>query len=363
MVTNLPAKAKAIWAKAMSSKEPRDKLELLRQFYSSFPKHKSTEKLEMQIKRQIKGLEEEIKRKKKKHGTIVNIWSIRKSEELQIAVIGKLDDAIQFFSKVTKKEMEPFAVYTKPTVGASKSDSIVFQVVLCPFDSIMSDEKQKKFGGLLYNADFLIVMLPSKEFIEYFSVLINWLTQYNIVLTLRKKEARIEQTGTGGLRIAGKSRFCTEEEIRQFLFEYKIVNAIVKISEETTLEDIEATLFGQISRPAIVLCINNEQERQMNLNFKNLPTGSLTIDKHELLDRILKILSLIKIYTRSHSKGIAEKPILIRRKATVIDVAEIIHKDLAKNFLYAKLLRNDNEIKVGRYFVLDDNDVIEIRSR
>lgn len=65
MVTNLPARAKALWAKAMTTKDPKEKLELLKQFYSSFPKHKSTERLEMQLKRQMKGLEEEIEKKRK----------------------------------------------------------------------------------------------------------------------------------------------------------------------------------------------------------------------------------------------------------------------------------------------------------
>jgi len=363
MVTNLPARSKALWAKAMVTKDPKEKLELLKQFYSSFPKHKSTERLEMQLKRQMKGLEEEIEKKKKKHGRIINIWSIKKGEELQLAIIGRLEESIEYFSKLTGKRVDLFETYTKPTIRAIKIDSVLLQGILCPFDKQLSEERQKKMGNLLYNMDLLIVVPPEREHLQYLSDMISWLTQYNIILTLKKKEVEIEQTGTGGIRIVGKSKFCTEDQIRQFSYDYKIINGIIKVSEETTLDDVEAVIFGQISKPALVLCRNSKQETEMKLNFKNIPFSTFISDTHYFLERVLVILGLIRIYTKGHGSEVAERPILVRKEANVIEVAKIIHKELAENFMYAKLRRAGEEIKVGRNFILTDMDVVEIRSR
>jgi ribosome-interacting GTPase 1 len=363
MVTNLPAKAKSIWAKAMMAKEPEEKLELLKQFYSSFPKHKATERLEVQIKRQIKKLEEEIENKKRKHGKIINIWNVKKEGDIQITVIGKIYDAIDFFEKSVGLKINQFEVYTRPQVGTLKIDSVLLQMLLCPFDITIGEEKQKRFSNLLYNADLLLIILPESNHTNYLGELIEWLHEYNIVLNIKMKEVKIERTSVGGIRIVGKSKFVSEDEIKNFLRGYHIDNGIVKISIETTLEDLEAIIFGQISKPAIILYDNEKQK----IDIKNILMDACFLnkifEKKLFLDKILEILGMIRIYTRGKDGIIAERPILVEKGKTVIDVAKIIHKEMAENFLYAKLIRDGNEIKVGKYFPLEDGDVIEIRSR
>ena len=266
MVTNLPAKAKSIWAKAMMAKEPEEKLELLKQFYSSFPKHKATERLEVQIKRQIKKLEEEIENKKRKHGKVINIWNVKKEGDIQITVIGEIYDVIDFFEKIVGLKINQFEVYTRPQVGALKIDSVLLQMLLCPFDKTIGEEKRKRFSNLLYNADLLLVILPESNYTNYLGELIEWLHEYNIILNIKMKEVKIERTSVGGIRIVGKSKFVSEDEIKNFLREYHIDNGIVKISIETTLEDLEAIIFGQISKPAIILYDNEKQK----IDIKNI---------------------------------------------------------------------------------------------
>lgn len=363
MVTNLPAKSKALWAKAMLEKDPKIKLELLKQFYSSFPKHKSTEKLEMQLKRQMRSLEDEIERRKKKHAKVVNIWGIKKEADLQLGIIGKLNETIEYFNKVTKMQVDFFETFARPIVGTIKADSILLQTILCPFDSQIGESKQKKIGNLLGNIDLLMIILPESGHLEYLIDVINWLSQYNITITLLKKDVKIETTGTGGIRVVGKSRFCSENEIKQFLYEYKIMNGIIKVSEETTLEDIESTIFGQVSKPGIILYRNSKQEIDVRSNYKNISLVPLESDKHDLLKIILDTLGLIRVYTKRRDTEIAEHPILVKKGAPVIEAAKIIHKELAENFLYAKLIRAKEEIKVGKYFILNDGDIIEVRSK
>ncbi len=363
MVTNLPAKAKAIWAKAMIVKDPEEKLELLKQFYSSFPKHKATERLEVQIKRQIKRLEEEIENKRKKHGKVINIWNVKKEGDIQVTVLGTFYDTLNFFEKIVGLEIDQFEVYTRPQIGTLKIDSILLQVLLCPFDESIGEEKQKKISNLLYNADLFLIILPNSNYITYFNKLISWLEQNNIILNAKRKEVKIERTSEGGIRIVGKSKFITDEEIKNFLREYNIVNGIVKVSIETTLEDLETVIFGQVSKPAILLCNNIEQEREIKKYYTEVYNLKVFFEQKELLKSVLEILGVIRVYTRRKDGVVAERPLLVEKGKTVIDVAKIIHKEMAKNFLYAKLNRNGEELKVGKYFILEDGDIVEIRSR
>jgi len=84
MVTNIPEKAKAKWAEAIAARDPETKLRLLREFYSVMPKHKSTEKLELSIKRQISSLQQEVERKRtRKTGSTKLEWTVKKEEELR----------------------------------------------------------------------------------------------------------------------------------------------------------------------------------------------------------------------------------------------------------------------------------------
>ncbi len=58
------------------------------------------------------------------------------------------------------------------------------------------------------------------------------------------------------------------------------------------------------------------------------------------------------------------EPIPARKGATVMKVAEMIHKDFARNFHYAKIWRRnfDVGVKVGRDFLLQDGDIVEFHA-
>ncbi len=270
---------------------------------------------------------------------------------------------IEFFEEIIGLKINQFEVYSRPQVGTLKINSVLFQMLLCPFDKTIGEEKQKRFSNLLYNADLLLIILPKNNYINYLSELIGWLHEYNIVLNIRMKEVKIERTSVGGIRIVGRSKFVSEEEIKNFLREYHIDNGIVRISIETTLEDLEAIIFGQISKPAIILYDDEKQKMDIKNILMDICFLNKFFEKKLFLDKILEILGMIRVYTRGKDGVIAERPILVERGKMVIDVAKIIHKEMAENFLYAKLIRNGNEIKVGKYFPLEDGDIIEIRSR
>jgi Predicted GTPase len=68
MPANLPPEARAKWRKVMEARSQEEKLQALQEFLSSVPKHKGTEKLRMNITRQIAALRREIEEKKRRRG-------------------------------------------------------------------------------------------------------------------------------------------------------------------------------------------------------------------------------------------------------------------------------------------------------
>ncbi|MEM2750602.1 MAG: TGS domain-containing protein [Nitrososphaerales archaeon] len=364
MVINLPERAKAKWAEAIAAKDPATKLKLLKEFYSSFPKHKGTEKLEVSIKRQIKSLEEEIERaKSRRTGSTKLEWVVKKEGMIQLAILSSLQTSIQFFKFITDLDVNIYEVLHAPVVGVLKGEDIQFQVVLTPFDEFIGMEKQERIMNLIRNADIIIVALEFENE-NYLQKMFTWLEEHNIDIRLSTTFVEIIHTSSGGLRIVNYSKSLSDLEVINFLSSYKIKNAIIKIYGEATLDDLESALFGRISKRALFIVLNEQKKIEL-LNFINedriIP---FTQDRISLVNSILQKSGFIRIYTRSLSGVIAEKPLLMKKGARVIDVAEKIHKDLVKFFKYAKVWREGftQGIRVGGNFLLEDKDIVEIHS-
>ena len=89
MVTNLPQQAKIKWNEVTLTKNPEERLRLMGEFMSLVPKHKGTEKLQRQVKRQMAQLREDIEKKKKQAKRSGGpSYYIQKAGAAQVAIIG-----------------------------------------------------------------------------------------------------------------------------------------------------------------------------------------------------------------------------------------------------------------------------------
>ena len=70
----------------------------------------------------------------------------------------------------------------------------------------------------------------------------------------------------------------------------------------------------------------------------------------------------MRIYTSPNGKQVSEKPILLKRKSTVYDLAGALHRDLQEKFKYAYVIRGKNKIKVSKKFTLEDGDIVHIQT-
>ncbi len=80
-------------------------------------------------------------------------------------------------------------------------------------------------------------------------------------------------------------------------------------------------------------------------------------------DEMWKILKLIKVYCKEPGKKPEQKPMVLRKGATVGDAASDLHKDFEKFFKFARVWGKSAKHQgqtVGKDHRLEDEDVIEI---
>jgi hypothetical protein len=363
MPTNLPEKAKAQWRRVASIKDPELKLNVLIKFYSMIPKHKGTKNLVKQVKRQIAKLREELEYKRKiKFKQFVDSWNLEKHGVARIALVGDdYNNVISLFRLLTGIDAKNKIWKFEPIYGILECGNLQFQTVLLP-PLFISENLDYKIINYCKKSDIIFVAISNRKRLDE---MLNLAKSYGLSLIKPKAYIEIERRPAGGIRVVGVYSKKTTEII-SMLREYNIRNAIVRIEGEPTVEDIEASILGiNLYRPAYVVSRDNSDRVSLSRLGDGEHIGSLSInyERDKFADLLLKELNLIRVYTRTRSKEISRRPIVIKEGSSVIELAGIIHSDLKKNFKYALLKRGRNkEIKVSSKFILKDGDIIEIRT-
>lgn len=388
MPTNLPPDAKKKWAEVEATRYPRERLQLMEEFLSLVPKHKGTLKLRGQIKKQIAVLRKEIEEKKrKKTGKGGPKFFIEKEGAAQIVVLGVTNSGkSSLLLTVTNAKVEVSAnPYTtrEPVPGVMNYQDVQFQIIEAPA-LIEGSANGRAWGlqtlALARNADGLILMVDaSQNPVEQLMLILSELEKARVLISKPRGRVEIERKYMGaGLRIIliGKLLDCNMQDAEELLRSYRIANAIVKISGEVTLDDIEDAIFeNTIYKPAIIIA-NKIDLNGADANLKLLETyvgGKLPILPISCENRIgleklgttlFNTLDIIRVYTKEpNQKEFSKKPFILKKGATVYDLAKNIHSDFKEKFSFAKVWAKRlvfSPQKVGSSFILDDGDIAEI---
>lgn len=388
MPANLPAEAKHKWAEVSAAKNPRKKLQLMQEFLSLVPKHKGTAKLCAQVKKQMAALRREIEEKKRrKVGRGGPKFFIEKEGAAQIALIGLTNSGkSSLLSALTnaKVEVSPYPYTTRePEPGIMTYQDIQFQMVEAP--ALMEGSADgRAWGlqtlGLARNADGLILMVDlAQDPVSQLSTILNELEKARVVVSKPKARVEIEKKFMGhGLRIIliGNLLDCTVKDVEELLRSYRVNDAVVKISGEATLDEVEDAVFeSTVYKPAVIVA----NKADVGVSKKSLgvleayvngklPMVAVSCLKNfgleKLGETLFKTLNLIRVYTKEpNQKEPSKKPFILKKGATVYDLAKNIHSDFSKKFAFAKVWANRlvfSPQKVGASFVLEDKDIVEI---
>lgn len=391
MPTNLPVLAKKKWNEASSARTPQEKVEKLEEFLSLVPKHKGTEKLRGQVRRQISTLQKELEEKRRRRaGRGGPKFFLEKEGAAQIIILGPTKvGRSSLLTSVTnaKTEVSDYPYTTRePVPGMLQFEDLTFQLVEAP--ALVDGAADGGLGGLqtlglARNADGLVLMVDlSEDASQQLTMILDELEEARILTQKPRGRIEIERKHVGaGLRIIvlGRLLNCNIRDVENLIKGYRILDGVVKIFGEVTLDDVEDAIFERtVYRPAIVVANKRDTsaaekalrrlKQTVGDKLSIVPISCQTRTGLEKLGaEIFRALDVIRVYTKEpKDKEPSSNPFILKRGSTVANLAKQIHSDFIERFAYARVWAHRlafSPQKVGPSFILADKDVVELRMK
>jgi len=382
---NLPPEALAKQRKYQEAKTLTEKIRALEEYIAAIPKHKGTEKLLMQLKRKLAKLKTELETSSKR-GSVGGVsFHVRKEGAGQVVLVGlTCAGKSELLNVLTGKNVEvgnyPFTT-KRPEPGVTYYEDVPIQIVEVPalFDGASCGSRLgSQILSVIRNADVVALVIDLTADVNHqMKTLTKELKNGKIYLNMKPPPVEVEKTPGGGINVIGSNylKDCGVEDVTSLLRNHGIYNAIVKIFGPVTLEDFVTVLEGGITyKPALIIATKGdlpgtssnfeELVKEFGSMFKIVPVSSKKRKGIETLKKVLfEMFDVVRVYTRDPAQGVSEKPIVLKKPATVADVAKRIHRRFIKDFKFARVWRRSEKVevlKVGLDFELQDMDIIQI---
>src|SRR6266508_1661793 len=332
MPANLTPEYRAAEAAFRKARDPRERLECLREMLRVIPRHKGTDHLQGDIKRRIKELSEELERPQRGGARSGPALVIRPEGAAQLALIGPPNSGkSSLHARLTGSAAHaaPYRFTTQyPEPGMLPHEDIAFQLVDLP--AVSTEHPVPWFASTLQTADasLLVVDLGDAGSVDELESVHAILREKHVTLTDRWEPAGESDEDPFAVRLptlllANKSDGLVdaEAELRVFLEVTGLRYPALAVSATTGpgLGQIGPWLFGH--------------------------------------------LGIARVYTKAPGRPPdRHRPFILRRGQTVEDVARLVHKDLARALRYARVWGGaafDGQ-QVGREHPVTDGDVIEL---
>ena len=393
MPTNLPPEAMDKWELVEAAHTPKEKMDAMIEFLKYVPHHKGTMKLRGEMNRKISLIRADLD-KKKRMGTGKSSGGpklfVEKQGSAQIALIGVTNVGKSCLMSITtnsKVEVTPTPYSThEPVPGIMNYLDVQFQIVEAP--AVMEGSAGGRAAGhvtlgLARNADGVILMVDlSRDPIAQLELVLAELEKSRVLVNKPSGRVEIDRRHAGAaLRIilVGKLLDCSMQDVEDLLRSYKISDAIVRISGEVRLDDVEDAIFETTTYKPAVIVANKLDLPMATANLRHLkqyvngklPIVGMSCEQktgiNELGRVLLQSLQVIRVYTKEPgSKKDTGHPFVLKHGATINDLAKNIHKEMLENFQFAMVWAKRlpfSPKKVGLGFMLDDGDIVEIHTR
>ena len=341
MPANLTPEYKAAEAAFRKARDPRERLERLREMLRVIPKHKGTDHLQGDIKRRIKELSEELERPKKSgaHGGPPLV--IQPEGAAQIALLGPPNTGkSSLHARLTGSgaQAAPYPFTTQyPEPGMMPYEDIRFQLVDLP--AISPEHPVSWLASALQTADacLLVVDLGDPACVERMEALHAVLRERHVTLTDRwEPEGEPAREGA-------------------------------KVDEDPFALRLPAVLLA--NRADVLTDVDTELRAFLELTGSRYPAFAVSATTGRGLGEIGPLLfcqlGIVRVYTKVPGRPPdRDRPFSLRRGQTVEDVARLVHKDLARSLKYARVWGKagfDGQ-HVGRDHSLADGEVVELHT-
>lgn len=339
MPANLSPEYKAAEAAFRSARDPKERLECLREMLRTIPKHKGTDHLQADIKRRISELTDELAGPRKKAARHGPVTVLRPEGAAQIALLGPPNSGkSSLHAHLTGSEAQvgPFPFTTQlPLPGMLPYQDVNLQLVDLP--PIAVEHPVPWIANALQPADaaLLVVDLTEPECIERVGYLLEVLRERRVYLSASWDDP-----------------------------------------DEPLVAVQEADPFAKIL-PALLVAAKADLDPDPQEDLRvfedlvglSLPRLAVSVVTGEGLDRLgpwlFEKLHVVRVYTKAPGRPPdRDKPFTVRRGDTVAQVAALVHQDIAADLKFARLWRGEDAhgLQVGRDYPVEDGDILELHA-
>jgi ribosome-interacting GTPase 1 len=329
MPANLPPEYFEAEKRYKQASDVRDRISCLESLISTIPKHKGTDKLRADLRRRLSKLREEGTRRRK-GGARGDLYTVPRQGAGQVALVGLANcGKSSLLAALTNANpvIADFPLSTvMPLAGMMPFEDIQFQLVDLP--PIGNESTDGWVSSILRNADVFMLVVDLSDDPEIQSeLLLDQLASWRIPLA------------------AGAAPSPETEWIRP---------------KPVVLVGTKCDLSGAGGRFV-------QLQRTCGSGFMAVTVSTRTGEGlGDLRRAVFGCSGVIRVYSKEPGKKTKqERPFTLSEGATVLALAEIIHKDFVAKLKHACVwgsVRFDGQ-KVERDYVLRDGDVVELRLR
>jgi ribosome-interacting GTPase 1 len=341
MPANLTPEYRAAEAAFREARDPGDRLHELREMLRVIPKHKGTDHLQGDIKRRIKELSEELERSPKGGARGGPSLAIRPEGAAQLALLGPPNAGkSSLHARLTGSgaQAAPYPFTTQfPEPGMMRHEDIRFQLVDLP--AVSPERPVTWLGSMLGTADaaLLVVDLGDPACVEQVEVVHGVLRDRRVTLTERWEPA------------GGSAEVPADSEGDPFAVRLPTL-LLANKADRLGDADAEVQAFREV----------------LGLRYPALAVSAITgHGLGQIGPWLFEHLGIARAYTKVPGRPPdLGRPFTVRRGQTVKDVAELVHKDLARSIKYARVWGKSgfDGHHVGRNHPISDGDVIELHA-
>jgi len=338
MPTNVTPEYKKAEEAYRKAREPKDRLDCLKEMARTIPKHKGTEHLQADIKTRIKQLTEELAGPKKGGRRSGPSHVVRHEGAAQVAMIGPPNagkSSLHVKLTGSTSDVGPYPYTTHlPIPGMIPYEDIHFQLVDLP--PISDDFMESWFVNALQPADaaLLVIDLSDPECLEQVPTILRRLAEKKIYL----------KTAWPGLEASDSAQPDDSDDV----FSLRLPTVLVANKSDLDPDPGEVEVLEEL----------------LGLRFPALTVSAKTGDGLDELGTFLfKALEIVRVYTKTPGKPAEnDKPFTVRRGGTVHDVAQLVHKDIAEGLKFARMWGTDvyDGQQVGPEHLVSDGDLVEL---
>jgi len=346
----------------------KEQIKQLEEEIKNTPYNKATEHHIGKLKAKLARLRDELENQKTK--TRKQVFSIKKEGDATVVLVGYPSvGKSTLLNALTgaKSEVADYDFTTlKPIPGMLEYRGAKIQIIDIP--GIVEGAAKGKGRGreiisAVRSAD-LVLIITDVFNVDSLNIIKRELYEGGIRLNQKPPEVVIKKKDRGGIKITSTVPLSLDEKtIVAVLREYRIHNADVLIREDITIDRlIDAILGNRVYIPAIYV-VNKVDLYDVKVNNAIPISAEKKINLDNLIDEIYNKLEFIRVFLKPPGSKVEEEPMILREGARIEDICKKLHRDMLKNFRYAKVWGKSvkfNGQRVGLDHIVEDGDIVTI---